>query len=198
MIPDTFYDLAFSFRKSELWTKLYDSQLFAVQHSDGSIGYCCVMGMMGEHLALAEYPGNGGLDAYRKMGVNRSGMDLLDDHELAMSQNCLMVSFQNKSELRPREVSEVNAYTTSQGLALRGKKAYPQFERFRPHYFPWRLGDETDQKHLQEALEAVLEVSERLILTAPETLGFTEGAPFERSIPLLVKENGTFVWGKLI
>lgn len=194
MIPDTLYDLALAFKKTKLWMKLYDSQLFAVRHSDGSIGYCCVMGMMGEHLALAEYPGDSGMDAYRKMGVDRSKMDIFDRHEIDMAQDCLMVSFQNKSELRKREVTEVNAYTTSHGITLRGRKAYPQFERFRPHHFPWRLDDETDQKHLAESLEAALEVSNRLILTAPETLGFTEGAPFEREIPLLEKENGVFVW----
>ena len=194
MIPDTLYDLAFTFKKTKLWMKLYDSQLFAVRHSDGVIGYCCVMGMMGEHLALAEYPGDSGLDAYRKMGVDRRKMDIFDDHEIAISQDCLMVSFQNKSELREREVAEVNAYTASHGITLRGRKAYPQFERFRPHHFPWRLDDETDQKHLAESLEAALEVAECLTLTAPETLGFTEGAPFERSIPLLEKENGAFIW----
>lgn len=197
MIPDLLYDLAMTFRKTKLWLKLYDSQLFAVRHSDGSIGYCCVMGMMGEYLALAEYPGDAGMDAYRLMSVDRSKMDIFDDHEIAMSQDCLMVSFQNKSELREREIEEVKAYTTSRGLNLRGKKAYPQFERFRPQHFPWRLDDETDQKHLAESLEAALEVSERLVLTAPETLGFTEGKPFERSIPLLEKASGKFVWGTI-
>lgn len=197
MIPDILYDLALQFRKTKLWLRLYDSQLFAVRHSDGSIGYICIMGMMGEHLALAEYPGDAGMDAYRKMGVERDGMDIFDEHEAMMLQDCLMVSFQNKSDLRDREVAEVNAYTASHSATLRGKKAFPQFERFSPHHFPWRLDDETDQKHLQESLEAALEVSDRLILTPPEELGFTEGAPVERSIPLLEKTNGAFVWGSI-
>lgn len=197
MIPDTLYDLAFQFKKTKLWEKLFDSQLFAVRHADGGIGYCCVMGMMGEHLALALYPGDEGMDSYRLMGRDRSRMNDFELKENMLSQNCVMVSFANKSELRPREIQEVSAYCAAHGLTLKGRKAYPQFQRFRPHYFPWYVDDETDQAHLAEALEAAVEVSERLLMVAPETLGFTEGAPFGRTIPLAEKKAGAFLWGEI-
>ena len=41
--------------------KLYDSQIFAIRHSDGQLSYCSVMGHSGDHLALALYPGESGL-----------------------------------------------------------------------------------------------------------------------------------------
>lgn len=194
MIPDALYDLAFAFRKTKLWDRLYDTQLFAVGHSDGSVGYCSVMGRMREHLALGVYPGLPGLEAYRRMGMSRRDMDSFEEREMALSQDCVMVSFENKSELHPREHKEAAAYCAGRGITLRGRKAYPQFQRFRPHYIPWTIHDPADQLYLQEGLEACLEVSARLKDAEPEALGFTEGAPFDRSIPLLEKKDGGFQW----
>ncbi len=34
------YEAAFGFKKTQLWKKLYDSQLFALRFADGGIGYC--------------------------------------------------------------------------------------------------------------------------------------------------------------
>ncbi len=59
MIPGPLYEAGFKFRKTKLWQQLYDTQLFAVEHADGTTGYCCVMGKMGGHLALAVSPGAG-------------------------------------------------------------------------------------------------------------------------------------------
>lgn len=197
MIPDSLYDIAFQFKKSKLWNKLFDSQLFAIAHSDGTIGYCCVMGMMGEHLAIAVYPGADGMDSYRMMVKDRSEMNDLELRETALAQNCVMLSFENKDELRPRELAEVRAYCAARGASLRGRKAFPQFQRFQPHYYPWYVTDEKDQTHLHEALEAGLAVSAKLDGTVPAVLGFTEGPPFKRKIPLLRKGSEGFVWGTI-
>ena len=197
MPSDRLYDIAFQFKKTKLWNKLYDSQLFAVKHSDGTVGYCCVMGMMGEHLALAVYPGDEGLGSYRLLGRDRSELSDFEVRELAMAQNCLMCSFENKDELRPRELAEARQYCKAHQITVSGKNAYPQFQRFRPHYFPWYVDDEADQTRLWEALEACLEVSAKLKGAPPESLGFTEGPPFDRGIPLLEKRGGSFLWSKL-
>jgi hypothetical protein len=198
MISDTLYDLAFQFRQTKLWKKLYDSQLFAVRHADGSIGYCCVMGRLGEFLALAVYPGEEGLDTYRQLGRDRSKMRVVESHEIALSQRCAMVAFENKGELRHREKKEVSAYCAARGLTPRGRKAYPQFQQSRPQCLPWYLDDPDDQAHLAEALEAAIEVSNRLMTATPEALGFTEGAPFDRTIPLLEKQEDAFRWGEMV
>ena len=65
MYPDRLYDLALNYRKTKLWKALYDSEFFAVSLSNGQIGYCCVMGFLGEHIALALYIGARSLDRYR-------------------------------------------------------------------------------------------------------------------------------------
>ncbi|MDD3409201.1 MAG: hypothetical protein PHY12_00165, partial [Eubacteriales bacterium] len=121
------YDLALEFRKTKLWKKLYDSQLFAVRHSDGTVGYCCVMGMMEEHIALAVYPGDEGLASYRALNAATMDADRFEQMERMLSQNCVTVSFENKSVLSPRECAEAERYLASRGLKLRGSKAFPQF-----------------------------------------------------------------------
>ena len=194
MPTDRLYDLAFQLRKIKLWKQLYDSQLFAVRHADGTIGYCCAMGMLGEHLALAVYPGDEGMRSYRRMGEDRLAMDSFALQEAAFAQNCVMVSFESKDELRPRELDEARRYCKERQIALKGKRAYPQFKRFRPHYFPWYVDDAVDQARLLEGMEACIEVSARLKSQTPEELGFTEGVPFERSIPLLEKIGGVYSW----
>lgn len=188
------YDLALAFKKSKIWKKLWDAQLFAVEHSDGTIGYCCVMGRGGQHLALAVYPGAEGMHSYRMMSIDAEGMTPLEIRELAFSQNCVMVSFQNKSTLMEEEQAELNAYCLDRGILLRGQKACPQFEKFRPMHFPWSLDDPTDILRLKEGLSAALEVSRRLEAANAEALGFTGGIPYGRNIPLLTLRKGQYIW----
>ncbi len=189
------YDLAFSFKKSKLWKKLWDSQLFAVAHADGSIGYCCVMGRAGRHLALAVYPGKKGLATYRLMGSgNRENLTSFEMREMAMAQDCLMLSFQDKAELSEEEQDDLAAYCEDRGVALRGQRACPQFERFRPMHHPWSLDDEEDIPHLKEALQAAREVSRALDTGDAKALGFTDGPPYDRDIPLLKLQKNQYVW----
>lgn len=189
------YDLAFAFKKARLWKKLWDSQLFAVKHSDGSLGYCCVMGRAGKHLALAVYPGQEGLRAYRMMSNDWDDLKPYEMKEKALLQDCVMVSFQNKSELQEEEQEALADYCAQSGTALRGQKACPQFERFRLMHHPWLLDDPEDILHMKEALSAALEVSRRLETREAYTLGFTDGPPYERDIPLLTMGKKRYAWG---
>ena len=63
-VPDSLYETAFRFKSEKLWKKLYDNQIFAVQLSNGEIGYCTIMGALGEHLALGLYIGEKGYQTY--------------------------------------------------------------------------------------------------------------------------------------
>ncbi len=188
------YDLSFAFKKARLWKKLWDSQLFAVKHSDGSLGYCCVMGRAGKHLALAVYPGQEGLQAYRMMSIDWDDLEPYEMKEKALLQDCVMVSFQNKIELQEEEQEALADYCADRGVALRGQKACPQFERFRPLHHPWFLDEPKDILHMKEALSAALEVSRRLETRDAYTLGFTDGPPYDRDIPLLTMEKKRYAW----
>ena len=56
MATEKMYDLAFQYKAAKLWKLLYDDEVFAVKLPDGETGYCSVMGMIGQHLALPELP----------------------------------------------------------------------------------------------------------------------------------------------
>ena len=57
MASDRLYDIALNYKNTKLWKRICDTELFAVRLSDGNIGYCSVMGELGEHIALALYIG---------------------------------------------------------------------------------------------------------------------------------------------
>lgn len=195
MYPDRLYDLAFAFRREKLWKRLYDSELFAVTLSNGEIGYCCVMGRLGEHLALAVYIGERGLDSYRCLQeMSYVPMNALQAQEFMLSQYCLQCSLEIKDELSPQELAGVRGYGKARGITFRGANAFPKFMKYLPAHYPWPIHGTDDVQLLCEALTAALEVSEKLAVASKYSLGFTEGPANGRAIPLLTPEDQGFDW----
>ena len=107
MISKKLYELAFEFKKIKLWSKLYDSQVFAIELSGGEIAYCSVMGHNKEHFALAVYIGDKGWNSFLKCASDHDGFTESQYQELLYSQECLQVSFENKEMLSPEEIEGV-------------------------------------------------------------------------------------------
>ena len=208
MISDRLYELAFKYKNSKLWKKLSDSDVFAVKLSDGETGYCCVMGMGGDYTALALYLGAEGWNSYRIMAETEQEPEFLEMHEIFQSQDCLHCSFEGREELLPEDADAVRDYARRNGIALRGRNAYPNFTRFRPGYLPWDLSDEAEADRMAQALEAALEVARRieemetrrneapvrlLLRASMKELGFN-GIQEGGSIPLLEAKRGKYRW----
>lgn len=213
LIPDALFDLAFAYKKTKLWKRLWDLQLFAVKMTDGEIGYCCVLGMNGEHVALAVHVGQAGLSSFRSIAKGPSFV-VTDEygnevpsfqlHELLMGQNCIQCAFENKADMRERSVDAAKNYTSRHNLKLAGQRAYPDFVRYSPQHYPWYVQNDKDQEYIAQALSAAIEVSRRLEETiaqgsgrAAEKLGFTEGSPYNRKIPLLEKSVAGYTWSDI-
>ena len=191
------YEAAFGFKKTQLWKKLYDSQLFALRFADGGIGYCCVMGKAGRFTALAVYPGSEGLESYRRMSAADLDADEFDKHEIMLSQNCLMCSFESKDDLHPEALKNVKAYCAKSNISPRGANAYPNLIIHKPEMYPWPIREEEDIARLSEALDAGVEVARRMQNVSAERWGFTEGTPYDRDIPLLEKQGDAYGWSAL-
>ncbi|MEW5937062.1 MAG: hypothetical protein AB1665_04490 [Candidatus Thermoplasmatota archaeon] len=148
------YKAAVKLRDLGCWDWMHDSDLFGVQDTaTGEIGYCCIMGALGQHFALALYQGSEGLQGY--MGI-QSGETNKDYMEILASQKCLMVSFEDRKHLQKQDLEIIKRL----GLQLRGRNAWPLFRSYLPGYHPWFLTG-AEAARLTDALEQATDVARR-------------------------------------
>jgi hypothetical protein len=148
------YDAAVEFKGIACWDWMLDSDVFGVQNpANGEIGYCCVMGHLGEHFALGVYLGTEGLETYLKI-QNREITE--DDIEAFMSQKCLMASFEDRDALSEEDRKIIKRL----GLRFRGRNQWPLFRKYQPGYPPWYLAKD-EAEYLALALRQAIEVSLR-------------------------------------
>ncbi|MBF0329458.1 MAG: SEC-C domain-containing protein [Nitrospirae bacterium] len=147
------YQAAAEFREIEPWKFITETDVFGVKNPDtGEHGYCCIMGELGEVLALAVYLGSDGLKGYRTI---LEGQLSPEDSDMMYEQNCLMASFENKSDLDKKDKDLIKKL----GIQAKGKKAWPMFRRHEPSYLPSSL-----QKDDLVFLTAVLQQAKHVCL----------------------------------
>jgi hypothetical protein len=148
------YQVAADFKRLAAWEWMYDSDLFGVQNpADGEIGYCCVMGNLGEHYALGVYLGTEGLASYLHI---QSGAVEPPDMGVLYVQKCLMASYEDRELLEQPD----RALIKELGLKFRGRNAWPLFRSYRPGYHPWFLTG-AEARFLTIALEQAIDLALR-------------------------------------
>ena len=147
------YQAALEFKEIEAWTWMYDSDVFGVQDpAGGEIGYCCIMGNLGEMFALALYLGSEGLESYMRV-ASEPPMVSPEALETMLTQKCLMASFGSREELTKEDRQVIKRL----GLKFRGRTAWPLFRSYRPAYHPWYLTID-EARFLTLALQQAREV----------------------------------------
>jgi hypothetical protein len=147
------YQAALEFKEIEAWTWMYDSDVFGVQDpASGKIGYCCIMGSLGEMFALAVYLGSEGLESYMRV-ASEPPMVSPEALETMLMQKCLMASFGGREELTKEDRQVIK----SLGRKFRGRTAWPLFRSYRPAYHPWHLTAD-EARFLTLALQQAREV----------------------------------------
>ena len=127
------YDAASAFRDIACWRWMSDSDLFGVKDPEnGEIGYCCVLGQLGEVYGLVVYLGSAGLEQHRKI---QSGKVSAGSPDFIYNQTCLTAWFGNRSDLEDADRKVINELR----LKFRGSHAWPQFRSLQPGYMPWSL-----------------------------------------------------------
>ncbi|MCL6636230.1 MAG: hypothetical protein K6T29_10795 [Peptococcaceae bacterium] len=113
---------------------MYDDALFAVEDPDtGQIGYCSVMGALGEFHGLVIFPGEAG---WRSLQLLRDDDDSYHAEEQRMFGQCaLIASFESSRDVTKQD----RAILKPLGLRFRGEHAWPVFRSHRPGYLPWYL-----------------------------------------------------------
>jgi len=171
------YEAAAEFKKIECWDWMLDSDIFGVQDpANGEIGYCCIMGRLGEHFALAVYLGTEGLGTYLKI---RNREIMAGDFDALTSQKCLMASFEDREMLSKEDRDVIKKLN----LRFRGRNQWPLFRSYQPGYYPWYLA-KGEAEYLTLALQQTVEVSLRFkedpnILAPPKRSQYLVRVPRE-------------------
>ncbi|MEK6651418.1 MAG: hypothetical protein AABY50_00630 [Nitrospirota bacterium] len=149
------YDAAIEFKKIEPWKWVKETDIFGVQKPlTGEVGYCCIMGEIGEMLAMAVYHGTEGLQGYLKILNNQVKPE---DPDSLHIQDCLIVMFEDKRFVEKEDIQLINRL----GYKFKGHNAWPVFRSYKPGYFPWFLSRD-EALYMVEALNQAKDVCLRL------------------------------------
>ena len=149
MISNEIYQAAYKFKDSKLWTKMLETELFAVKLDDtGLIGYCTIMGTNDQHRALAVYVGPEGFTTLRQLQD-------ADEYSYAdlFCQDCIQCSIETRKDMEPEELAGLKKYCTATHTSFRSP--YPKFSRFHKNCAPWLITDPQDWDYLLKALHVV-------------------------------------------
>jgi hypothetical protein len=159
VIPDEqwrrLFDLANEVRKAEPWLSMPEHKHFGLQMpGTGETVFVSVMGVNGEHLAMALYPDARALHGFLNIAYTDRDEDILD----TMCDNRqTQVAFGNKGDLQWYE----KALLERLSLKFTGRMAWPLFRRVTPGWMPWAITPE-DARWLETAMEQLLELEARL------------------------------------
>jgi tetratricopeptide (TPR) repeat protein len=149
------YGAAAAFKEQAPWEWIEDGDLFAVQDSDsGEMGYCSIMGGLGEVFGLAVFLGPEGFEGYESLV---EGEVKHSDFEAIAMQRCLLATFEDRESLDKRDLAVIRELR----LRFRGSHAWPQFRSHWPGYAPWYLTG-PEARFLATVLEQAVEVSQRV------------------------------------
>lgn len=150
------YQQAIQLKKMAPWNWMEEIDLFGVQDpADGSLDFVSVMGMAGEHFAIAVYRGAQAVHDLLQLHENPSD-DPRESGERIMEIPQLQLSFEDRDFLEDEDLQLIKEL----GLHFRGARAWPQFRAYRPGCFPWWI-DRDDARILERALDQLLDVAPR-------------------------------------
>nr|MDO8084967.1 hypothetical protein [Candidatus Sigynarchaeum springense] len=145
-VTTSIYDLA-------PWKYLKDTQIIAVKDpATGTVWYCSIMGMLGQHIGIMAYPGDEGLASFIALAA-RGNLPVKD---LFLRQAGLYLAFESRDYIEAPDKFMLDAA----GSSAKDSRCCPQFRDFTPGYYPWILT--ADQVRLFTLiLSQVLDVSRR-------------------------------------
>lgn len=146
------YQAAMELKRLNPWEVMAETDLFGVMNpKTEEIGYCCVTGQLGEYFALNVYLGSEGLNIYLGIASGKIKQD-----EMLLTMRALTLSFEDADMLQKEDKKIINELD----IKFRGRKAYPQFQSYRPGYAPWFLtADEAE--YLLLAIEQAIAIVSR-------------------------------------
>ena len=147
------YGLAARIKKAKPWTQMTEIDVFGVENpTTAATGFISVMGLGGEHLAIAHYPDARALHAFSAVHYNPGA----DAAERLMEIPQLQLAFEDRDFVEEPDQEILDQL----GLRFRGANAWPLFRAYQPGFLPWFINAE-EADTLIPALEQTLEVTPR-------------------------------------
>ncbi|MCD8006738.1 MAG: hypothetical protein LUF29_07200 [Oscillospiraceae bacterium] len=171
VLRDALYDAAYRFRKSKLWGKICDTQIFAIKLPDGEYGYVSIVRMAGNDYAIAIFVGEVGFNGYRRVLYHH---DEFSDFEIVISQDCMQLCYSAKDYMLSDELKEAQAYMRKNNIRIDGDNTYPKFMRIRPNCTPWKIDTAKDAMALIKAAEVSILLSDRIDEVGAQALGLNK------------------------
>lgn len=177
------YQAAIRIKEIAPWGWMTETDIFGVQNPETSqIGFVSVMGMLGEHFALAVYLGPEGL--YRFWGFQQMGATAPPETLFELPH--LQASFEDRGQLSQKDRDVIKGL----GLKFRGRQAWPMFRSYRPGFWPWYL-EAAEARFLTHALEQAVDVALRF-KEEPAVLEASDDESYLVRVPR--DGEGTLVW----
>jgi len=170
-------------RKLAPWRWMEETNIFGVQDPEsGQVGFVSVMGLLGEHRAVAVYLGREALSRF---------WEFYDPEDYPLPEEIfiipqLQLQFVSRADLTDRDLEPIRAC----GFRFRGAGNWPLFRSFRPGFHPWYL-EPGEVRFLACCLEQLLEMAPR-IHRDPEAL--LPGAGHQYLVRVPKKGDGETVW----
>lgn len=136
------------------WEWMDEADVFGVQCPEtGALGFVSIMGMAGEHFAIALYQGAEGLYGFWDLEWQGFGADPRQVLEIPQ----LQASFEDRDLLDKQDRDLIKRL----GLKFRGANSWPLFRSYRAGFLPWFVTSE-EARFLTYALAQTLEVAPRV------------------------------------
>ena len=150
-------DAAARIKQLAPWEWMEEDQVFGVRDPfSGDLGFVSVMGILGEHPAVAVYLGSRALAEF--FDLHQASPDVLSEYpEYLMEIPQLQASFEDRGDLDNWD----RQLLRNLNRKFRGRKAWPRFQSFRPGFMPWQLEPE-EVRWLTLVLEQLEDVAPRL------------------------------------
>ncbi|MCY0879362.1 MAG: hypothetical protein OWU84_10520 [Firmicutes bacterium] len=170
------YEAANAFYALKPWQWFDDNQIFGIYHSEShTVAYCCIMGALGEVLALGVYLGNRGYSGLK--ALMESGQDWASMEDAYAHQYALVASFENRNDLSRADREVIRRL----GYKYRGRQSWPCFRFYEPGYVPSPISGE-QARLLRTALEQAQHIVEEY-RRQPEALRARPGYVLVRRPP---------------
>ncbi|HEX3559615.1 MAG TPA: hypothetical protein VHU19_10435 [Pyrinomonadaceae bacterium] len=148
------YKAAMRVKELAPWEWMDESDVFGVQNPEtGELGFVSIMGMAGEHFAVAVYVGAEGLYGI----LDFASQETITNPDQLLDIPQLQASFEDRDLLDKQDREVIKKL----GLKFRGANAWPMFRSYRPGFMPWFVTAD-EARFLSHALEQTVEVALRV------------------------------------